>query len=178
MAKHVKVSIPIDLLLISFYSQKDGFFLVICFSLFIAGHINLISEVESPGVQILAALIRLDTRGESDGGLKNATNALQGWVLWAPGWEVGFELWLPEAPSPKPLWTLIWIHELSEHIHCSCLLLHHRVLVSSKIWPVQQLEIHWIIEFIHYSFCAKQISLVKSQQWRCDVCCGHWPLLI
>lgn len=54
-----------------------------------AGHINLISEVESAEVQILAALIRLDTHGLwSDGGLKNAMSALWGSVLWVVGFEV------------------------------------------------------------------------------------------
>lgn len=46
-----------------------------------AGHINLISEVENAEVQILAALIRRDTHGESDGGPKNAMSALWGSVL-------------------------------------------------------------------------------------------------
>lgn len=137
-----------------------------------ADHMNLISEVESTEVQILAAIVRLDIHGESDGGLKNAISALWGSILWAPGRGLGFEVWPPAAPSPKQLWTQIWIHELTEHIHCSFLLLHHQVSVSSKFWPVQQLEIHWIIKFTYYSFYAKQVSQESEMKvWRV-----LWPL--
>lgn len=54
---NVNVSIPTDLLLI-FLQSKQSFVLVICFTLFRAGHINLISGVVSAEVQILAALMR------------------------------------------------------------------------------------------------------------------------
>lgn len=46
-----------------------------------ADYMNLISEVESTEVQILAAIVRLDIHGESDGGLKNAISALWGSIL-------------------------------------------------------------------------------------------------
>lgn len=134
-----------------------------------AGHTNIISEVVSAEVQTLAALIRLDTHGESDGGLKIAMSA-----LW--GSEVGFEVWPPAALSPKQFWTQIWIHELTEHIHYSFLQLHHKILVHSKIWPAYQLEIHWIIKFTYYSFYVKQISLtrVRDEGVMCVMATDHF----
>lgn len=68
--------------------------------------------------------------GESDGGLKNAMSVLWGSVLWV--FVVVFAVLTPPAPSPKQLWTQIWICELAEHIHCSFLLLYHQVLFYAK----------------------------------------------